>query len=332
MRETEPVADPAADTMRDLARARTAGDIRRVHVVINPAAGQDAPVLAALNEAWKETQIDWSVSLTHRSGDGRDRAREALDQGFDLIGVVGGDGTVAEVAATLAATDVPLAILPGGTGNSAAQEFGIPLDLVEAARVATRADARVMPVDVLRVGEHASLLRVGVGFEASAVTGATRELKDQLGWFAYPITALREFGAAEPARFELELDGRQSEIDAFAIVVANVGRIGRAGARFPGGVDPCDGLADVFLLRSMDLSALVAVGARFLRLSQEDGGTEDDPLIHLQARNVQIRCSDRSFPAHADGEPCGETPLEIGTRAGELQLLLPPETGSEDQA
>jgi diacylglycerol kinase family enzyme len=236
---------------------------------------------------------------------------------------------VAEVAGALSGGDVPLVILPAGTGNAAAQELGIPLQLGDAARLVLDDDARIGSVDLLHVGERVSLLRVGVGFDARTVTGASRELKDQLGWFAYPLTALRELGDAQPARIALEVDGARREIDAYAVVVANVGRIGRAGARFPGDVDPFDGLADVFLLRSMDLGALVKVGARLLRLSDGDAEEGDawsgnDPLLHVQARAVRIESPDGPLPVHADGDPHGETPVEVEVRAGALRLVLPP--------
>ena len=49
---------------------------RHIHVIINPAAGKDQPVLQTLNSAFKDSDIDWDVSLTKGAGDARDKARE----------------------------------------------------------------------------------------------------------------------------------------------------------------------------------------------------------------------------------------------------------------
>ena len=75
----------------------------RVKVVINPAAGKAGAVLSVLNDVFGPAGIDWDVAITHVSGDGELAAREAAEQGFDLIGVYGGDGTVTEVVSVLAA-------------------------------------------------------------------------------------------------------------------------------------------------------------------------------------------------------------------------------------
>lgn len=302
-------------------------DRRSVHVVINPASGADEPVLARLNDVFRDAGVRWQVSITQDDGDARRQAREAADAGADVVAAYGGDGTVSEVAAGLRGGDVPLAILPGGTGNAVAQELGIPLDLEQAARLAASPDAIAGAMDVLAVGERVGILRVGAGIDAAAMAGATRELKDQLGWLAYPVAGLRELGVTEPAPWRLELDGRRLETVAHAVLVVNVGRMGRGGARFPGPVDPFDGRADVFVLRRVDLPALVSVCANLVAGARdaELPNGEDDPLWHLQARDVSIETPAGALPVHVDGDPRGETPLRVETQPGALRVLLPPE-------
>src|SRR5438128_2386565 len=112
--------------------ASTAPKFRRVHIIINPASGQDRPVLSILNDVFQPSGIDWDVSVTKDAGDGRRYALAALESGVDAIGVYGGDGTVNEVASALVGTDTPLAIFPGGTANVMSVELGIPSDLLEA--------------------------------------------------------------------------------------------------------------------------------------------------------------------------------------------------------
>lgn len=106
----------------------------RIRVIVNPGAGQPEPVLSVLNQTLGEAGIEWGIDVTHASGDAHTAAREAADNAYDLIGVYGGDGTIKEVAAALAHGGPPMAILPGGTGNTPAKRLGIPGALRDAPR------------------------------------------------------------------------------------------------------------------------------------------------------------------------------------------------------
>lgn len=301
----------------------------RVHVVVNPAAGQDTPVLAALNAAWPADRVSWDVSITQAPGDACRQAADAVDAGCDIVAVVGGDGTVSEVARALLDGTVPLCILPGGTGNAVAQELGIPCDVREAAELVIAPDARRSRVDVMRGETWCSLLRVGVGLDADVIGSATRELKDRFGWLAYALSGLSALPDARPWHARLTIDGRTIETECFAVLAVNMGRLGRGGARLPGAVDPRDGLSDLFIVRSTDLRALATIGVRMLSSSPTDddvshgAGAADDPMWHLRGQTLGIEAVDVEQAAHADGDLCGRTPLRIETLPEAIEVILP---------
>ena len=108
---------------------------KNIHVIINPAAGQNDTVLNKLNAVFHPAGVNWDVSITKASGDATHYAREAIEAGVDIVCAYGGDGTVMEVAHAVQSGEVPMAILPGGTANLMAVELGIPKDLTEAARL-----------------------------------------------------------------------------------------------------------------------------------------------------------------------------------------------------
>ena len=107
----------------------------RIHVIINPAAGQDQPILNTLNDVFNQFKVDWEVSITKKFGDATQMARAAAASGVDLVVGYGGDGTQMEVANGVLGSDTPMAILPGGTGNAMAFELNIPRDLRQAAEL-----------------------------------------------------------------------------------------------------------------------------------------------------------------------------------------------------
>src|SRR5436190_12669136 len=83
---------------------------RRVHVIANPAAGQDRPFLNLFNKSFQAADIEWELLITKKAGDAERLTREAVAAGADVVAAYGGDGTASEVANGLYGTDVPLAI------------------------------------------------------------------------------------------------------------------------------------------------------------------------------------------------------------------------------
>ena len=70
----------------------------KVHVIVNPAPSRRIPLLAILNQAFRDAGIYWDISITHGTGDGATLARKAVGSGAEIVAVYGGDGTVMEVA------------------------------------------------------------------------------------------------------------------------------------------------------------------------------------------------------------------------------------------
>src|SRR5512139_3934827 len=197
---------------------------RKIHVIVNPASGQPQPILHTLNGVFHPLGIDWEVFITKQSGDAERFARQAADDGVDVVAVYGGDGTVMEVARGLFGSQTPLAILPGGTANLMSVELGIPKNLAQAAAIAADPDSRVRVVDAGLFGDQTHfLLRVGLGFAARKVEIADRELKDRYGIMAYSIGALKALTDTEPANYRLTLDGQLFETQGFSCLVDNAG-------------------------------------------------------------------------------------------------------------
>jgi len=61
-----------------------------VHVIINPAAGREKPILNTLNNVFRKHQVDWEVSITKKCGDATEFARQAAEKGADLVAGYGG--------------------------------------------------------------------------------------------------------------------------------------------------------------------------------------------------------------------------------------------------
>jgi YegS/Rv2252/BmrU family lipid kinase len=287
-----------------------------IPVIINPAAGRKTPVLAELNQVFRSAGVRWSVEITQAEGDGVRLARRLAEQGAEVVAAYGGDGTISEVATGLADTGTALAVIPGGTGNVIAYEFGIPQDLVAAARLAV-SEHNVRLVDLGEVGDRTFMIRVGVGLEAAAIDRAPRKLKDRFGLLAYGIGGLQALIESRPMPYLLELDGEIHETEGVVCTVANAGAWGWPGLRLSPRIDIEDGLLDLFVFRRVDLRVIAQL------VSDNASGTLDtENLQHWQVTQARIEV-DPPQAVQADGDYLGMTPVELRSRPRSLRVVVP---------
>jgi diacylglycerol kinase (ATP) len=294
--------------------------IKHVHIIINPAAGQDEPILNVLNSILRPAGVKWDVFITNEAGDGRRYAQHAVAAGADAVAVYGGDGTVTEAASGLIGSSMPLAILPGGTGNVMSIELGIPGRLEDAIALLCDTTHEYRQVDMGMVGDRPFFGHVAIGLEADMHLTAGREMKDRFGFLAYPIAALQALIDRPVSRYTLTLDGEQVEMDVLDCMVTNLGSVGVLGATLAGNISVSDGLLDVIIIRKADVASL---GELFGSVT----GMADPArlLPHWQVRNVTI-AADPPQRVTADGEMLGNTPVDIRVLPGAVRIVVPAST------
>jgi len=300
---------------------------RRVHVVINPASGKDEPILNTLNDVFKDTGVDWNVSLTKKYGDAKEQARAAIAAGVDLVVGYGGDGTQHEIAnavlemAAETGHQVPMAILPGGTGNGFCREMGVPGKLREASEVLV-SSTNTRAIDVGRIRSIADpqakdrffIQRMYIGIEPEEQT--SREQKDKYGVFAYAVNMAQRAGNAVHAHYRADVDGDPVEFDASKVYVVNSGMMG-SGLQITHGYAVDDGLFDCFVLDSGTFDTYRAAAARFLALP-----TDHAQRYFRQGRSVTIQ-AEPDQPVWTDGEYVGRTPVTVDVVPGALTVVVP---------
>jgi len=305
--------------------------IKRIQVIVNPAAGKNTPVLATLNDVFQPLDIDWDVSITKKAGDARAQAQAAVASGVDVVAAYGGDGTVTEVASGLINSDVPLAILPGGTGNVISIELGIPADLSAACRLAVGERSKVHSIDCGQANDQFFLLRLSVGLEAQMVESTTRELKDRYGIFAYLMSAVQNLRQPSVVHFQMTLDGKEVGIEGVTCIVANSGNLGLTGLKLLPTVDISDGQLDVIVLQQANLAALFEIMGGVLGLGGpvlHDAATEArDTQFHQslhcwQAKEIKI-VTTPSCLIQADGDLIGEGAIDCKVLPKAIKVMVP---------
>jgi diacylglycerol kinase (ATP) len=297
----------------------------RTFIIVNPAAGHDDParLQRLIGGAFAARSAGFDLAVTASPGHATTLARHAAALGYRAVCAVGGDGTLAEVVGGLAGSDVPLGLIPRGTGNQVAQNLGIPADIEEAVEVVLH--GRATRLDLGRANGRPFALVAGAGLDAAVMATATRDLKERWGFAAYIYAMVKEALSATPIPFRVVADGRIIETTAVGVMLANAGELFPAflPLSFPLSPEPAgswqDGLLDVVILAPQNFTQFPAM---LWRASQRrfEG---DDRLVHLRAREIRID----AVPPTAiqiDGDPAGRTPLVATVARGELRMMLPP--------
>jgi len=288
----------------------------KVHVIINPAAGQDEPILNVLNHVFHPAGVDWDNSLTHKSGDATRLAAEAAAAGVDLVAAYGGDGTQMEVANGLLGTGVPQAILPGGTGNAMAHDLGISLKLGEAAELIVTSPKR-QAVDLARIGDTVFMLRAYAG--VSADDAASREEKDKHGQLAYIQAGLKFIKEVKTAHYKATVDGETIEGEAVICYILNAGSIGGVmGIEIPkiGDVSLSDGYLDLYAITN-GVRPFRAVSKHIFHHEGSDGG-----IYHWRGKEITLE-ADPVQDVWIDGELDGKTPIMVEAMPQAHEIVVP---------
>lgn len=290
---------------------------KHLRVILNPAAGQDEPALKVFNRTFREAGYDWDVRITQQKDDGTRLAREAIQEGVDLIVVYGGDGSVMEAAAGMIGSNIPLGIVPGGTGNVISKALGIPTDSAEACALIVAENRTLRPIDVGMAGDVCFIERVGVGLEATVTQSADRDAKDKYGIFAYIISTVQALSEPDIVRYHLNIDGQPVDVEGLSCVVANIGDLGVGNLTMSPDVDISDGMLDIFVIRKADLASLFSLAASVI------GGSENkDKMPHFTGREIDIVAEPKQA-VQADGELIGDSPVHVKILPQAIRVIVP---------
>ncbi|MBV9790873.1 MAG: diacylglycerol kinase family lipid kinase [Chloroflexi bacterium] len=295
---------------------------RRVLVIINPASGRHdaAQTRQMIEERCQQEQVAYEVRETQDAGDALKWAQQAHDEGFELVLVAGGDGTIMEAMSGLIkdGSEIPLAQIPQGTANLLARAIQVPTNSKQALELAFAGKAERFDVGYLPNEDRYFALVAGAGYDARLIADASRELKNVLGFAAYIVTGVKNLFTLRPARITLEIDGQERKLRAHTIMVVNVGQIDSVGIALGPNIQPHDGKLDLVIVSSA--TVLGALRIAFQILTRQFTGNNN--LRYFSASKVKITTRP-ALPTQIDGEELGTTPLYVEAVPQGALLIVP---------
>lgn len=198
--------------------------MRRAALVYNPFAGKrrSGDLADAIGHELAGLGFEVEPVPTRSAGDAIARARDAADQGFEVLFSLGGDGTLRECAAGLLDSDTALAFLPAGTVNVMALELGLPA--LASAAVRSYRNSEIRPFDVGFAGGEIFLMQFSAGIDARLIAELRPSEKKLLGKFSSVPAALRSLARYSFPVFELETENGLER--ATLVVASNIRHYG----------------------------------------------------------------------------------------------------------
>ncbi len=301
----------------------------KVMLLVNPyASGVDWKSRMAANSALIADHDLTTVETTKRN-DATALARQAADDGFEVVVVLGGDGTLNEAANGLAGTSTALAALPGGSTNVFARTIGMAPKTQRAGPQLQAALARADSVRTFGLGTvngRHFLFHLGVGYDAAVVAQVERrsELKRKLGQAVFVYAAFatwfRHYDHRKPS-FALEFPDGAKVDDGFFTICLNTNPYTYLGARplcVTPDTGPDRGLVTVTTRKLKVRTLLILFGSALGKGNILRRNKNVDYRTDLTS--VTIR-GHKPFPHQVDGDYLGDAE-ELRVTHGEASLRL----------
>ena len=290
---------------------------RRFALVFNQSAGAGRPrkldrVVAQLEQQGAHVTAIQTSSAADAS---RKVAAAALGGNFDAVIAAGGDGTIRAVAAGAAGTNMPVGIVPLGTGNVMRHEIGlstrarvIAQTLLEGPDIAVRGGL---------VNGAPFFLMAGAGFDGRIVALLNQNSKRLFGRLAYAAPVLKTLGAGV---FDLEVDG--VPYSASWVIVTNATHYGGSFLLTRDTQLGAGQLVAVIVTGTKRRDLMAASMALALgRLARSE--TRPQGILSIPCNRVRIT-SDFTVSVEVDGDEAGTTPVEISSEGPVVRLIVPP--------
>ncbi|MFD2554078.1 diacylglycerol/lipid kinase family protein [Sphingobacterium tabacisoli] len=289
-------------------------DQKKILFVINPISGGKKKT--AFNKKVLEVldlkRFNPTFQQTTKPNHAYELGKKAIEEKYDAVIAVGGDGTINELGSALIGSGVPLGIIPEGSGNGLALYLGIPMNETAAIRRLNRFET--VDVDCGTINDKPFFNIAGLGFDASV---SDRFANDSIrGPIGYLRSVINVLGKYKPCHYTLTIDGKKYEREAFMISVANSPQYGNNAYIAPN-ASVSDGVLDVCIVHKFPLYILPMMVYHLFNRSAD----QSEYVEIIPGRNILIERDDTG-PVHVDGEPLALTGnLKIEVKPSSLKII-----------
>jgi diacylglycerol kinase (ATP) len=264
-----------------------------------------------------QRRFDVRVSPTNSLDHACELATDAaVDYDCALVVVVGGDGTVREVACGLEGSDKTLLVVPCGTENLLANELGFDERLKTLTR--TFEAGCILPLDLGSVNGRCFTSIAGFGFDGQVVERVSKRRKGHIDYFDYLEPIWWTFWNYKYESMRVEVDGEEIFDGPGLVFVGNISRYA-AGLQILHHADFSDGLLDVCVYKCASRVRLVKHSLETMLKQHAYSGD----VIYRQGRDICVSSDSSCIRTEIDGDPGPPLPVQISVIPHAVNVMVP---------
>jgi YegS/Rv2252/BmrU family lipid kinase len=292
--------------------------MKKVKLIYNPKSGDASfknKLDAVINKFQKAGYITIPFRLTNELH--IDNAFYDIDQGYSIICVSGGDGTISSVADAMARLNIklPLGIFPAGTSNDFAAHLGISKDIDTCCDIIL--NGIIKNVDLGSVNGSHFINVCSAGLLTDVAHNTDTSMKNALGQIAYYIKGIEEIPKFSPIKMRLISEDRVIEDDMLLLLILNGSSAGGFSRLAPDAVID-DGKMKVIAMKSSNISNMLTLFLKIIR-GEHIG---DSNIYYFSTNKLKVEC-DQICKTDIDGERGPTFPLEIEVMHKFLKVFVP---------
>ncbi|RAP32537.1 hypothetical protein DID75_04765 [Candidatus Marinamargulisbacteria bacterium SCGC AG-410-N11] len=254
-------------------------------------------------------QIYSKSFFTTHPGHATELAKNAQNEGYDLVIAVGGDGTINEVTNGLVHSTITLGIIPLGTANVMSIELNIPTDLELACQKIINGYRST--IDLAKINHRYFCCMAGIGFDANVIKKADTSLKKKLGPLSYVLVAMRELCTYKFQKIYLTLDNKV-DIDGYFAIISNIKFYGGNFIVFPN-ANPDDGILDICVFKQKKI-------LRYVYHLITKSLPKNKYIEYYQAKKIKVK-QQGNHDIHVDAEYIGKGAVNINIMPNAIWVI-----------
>lgn len=278
---------------------------QKILFIINPISGvgRQKVVESAIEKYLDEDKFSFEIAYTEYVNHAFEIANDKKADAIDIIAVVGGDGSVNEVAKALKNSSVCLAIIPTGSGNGLALHLGIPTNVEKA--IQSLNTFRPQKIDTCFLGEYFFVGTAGIGFDG-LISHKFAQSKKR-GFWTYVKTTIREYFKFKPFKVKLTIGDKTVIEEVMFVTFANSRQFGNNAIISPLSKSD-DGVIEICVMKKYNMFKYLWLG--ILLFTRKVHKSSLVKYHSVQSAMVEAECE----YAHIDGEPVnvyGKNKIEV---------------------